>query len=163
MLLRRFRAGQVEVAVIAVGDGLPDYDLVGPRAEQVPAGSGLGVAVANSHPFATRDEVDVRDLAGQVSIVGSGREGDPQFGGWPTLAEPRIGHEAHTRQTRPGLVAAGLGMALVPGMSADLVPCGVTEIPVRDPGLVERRRTVVITGENPSATATAFVQTLTSS
>ncbi|HEX7303099.1 LysR family transcriptional regulator [Lentzea sp.] len=160
VLLRRLRAGRIEVAVIAVGDGLPDYDLAGLRAEPVPAGRGFGIAVANGHPFASQESVDVRDLADQVWIVGTGREGDPQFGAWPTLTEPTIGHEARTWQTRLGMVAAGLGVSVLPGLAADIVPRGVTWVPVRDPGLVERRRTLVVTDEHRSPAADAFTQAL---
>ncbi|MFD5827233.1 LysR family transcriptional regulator [Lentzea sp. NPDC060358] len=158
VLLRRLRAGRIEVAVIAVGDGLPDYDLAGLRTEPVPAGRGFGIAVANDHPFAGQSEVDVRDLAGQVWVVGTGREGDPQFGAWPTLAEPVVGHEARTWQTRLGMVAAGLGVSVLPGLAADVVPRGVTWVAVRDPGLVERRRTVVVTEDDRSPAAEAFTQ-----
>ncbi|ANZ40396.1 LysR family transcriptional regulator [Lentzea guizhouensis] len=158
VLLRRLRAGRIEVAVIAVGNGLPDYDLAGLRTESVPGGRGFGVAVANGHLFASQAEVDVRDLAGQVWIVGAGQEGDPQFGAWPTLAAPVIGHEARTWQTRLGLVAAGLGVSVLPGLAADVVPRGVTWVPVNDPGLVERRRTVVVTAEDRSPAADAFVR-----
>ncbi|GHH40492.1 LysR family transcriptional regulator [Lentzea cavernae] len=161
-LLRRLRAGRIEVAVIAVGDGLPDYDLSGLRAESVPGGRGLGVAVADGHPFATRTEVDVRDLAGQVWVVGAGGEGGPQFGAWPTLSAPHVGHEARTWQTRLGLVAAGLGVSVLPGLAADVVPRGVTWVPVRDPGLAERRQTVVVTDEDRSPAADVFAQALRS-
>ncbi|SEQ93057.1 DNA-binding transcriptional regulator, LysR family [Lentzea xinjiangensis] len=159
-LLRRLRAGRIEVAVIAVGDGLPGYDLAGLRTDPVPVRRGPGIAVANSHPFARQDEVDVRDLADQVWIVGVGKEGDPQFGAWPTLTAPHIGHEARTWQTRLGLVAAGLGVSVLPGLAADIVPRGVTWVPVRDPGFVERRRTVVVTEEDRSPAADAFVRAL---
>ncbi|MFD9700954.1 LysR family transcriptional regulator [Lentzea sp. NPDC059081] len=160
VLLRRLRAGRIEAAVVAVGDGLPDYDLTGLRVEPVPVGRGPGVAVANAHPFAGQEFVDVRDLAGQVWIAGAGGEGDPQFGAWPTLTEPTIGYEARTWQTRLGLVAAGLGVSVLPGLAADIVPRGVTWVPVRDPGLLERRRTVVVTDEDRSPAADAFTQAL---
>ncbi|SER26691.1 LysR family transcriptional regulator [Lentzea albida] len=162
VVLRRLRAGRVEVGVIAVGDGLPDYDLAGLRTESVPVARGLGVAVADGHPFAGQAEVDVRDLAGQVWVVGTGGEGDPQFGAWPTLSSPVIGHEARTWQTRLGLVAAGLGVSVLPGLAADVVPRGVTWVPVRDDGLAERRRTVVVTGQERSPAAEAFVRALRS-
>jgi DNA-binding transcriptional LysR family regulator len=158
--LRRLRAGRIEVAVIAVGDGLPDYDLSGLRTEVVRAGRGLGVAVAEDHPLMSQDVVDVRDLAGQVWVVGVGKEGEPQFGAWPTLADPTVGYEARTWQTRLGLVAAGLGVSVLPGLAADVVPRGVTWLPVRDPGLVWRRETVVVTDEHRSAAASALVRAL---
>ncbi|MGA6161548.1 LysR family transcriptional regulator [Amycolatopsis magusensis] len=158
--LRRLRAGRVEVAVVAVGHGLPDYDLSGLRTEVVRGGRGLGVAVSREHPLAEQDEVDAADLAGQVWIVGTGKEGEPQFGAWPTLTDPTIGYEARTWQTRLGLVAAGLGVSLLPGLAADVVPATVKWLPVRDTAFVQRRETVLVTEEDRSAAASAFARAM---
>ncbi|MCP2094648.1 MULTISPECIES: LysR family transcriptional regulator [Actinosynnema] len=159
-LLRRLRAGRLEVAVIAVGDGLPDYDLTGLVVEQVPGRSGMGVAVADDHPFAGQAEVDVAQLADQVWVVGAGKEGEPQFGAWPTLVDPVVGHEARSWPTRFGLVAAGLGITVLPGLAASTAPRGVTWVPVRDPELVWGRRTVALTRPDRSDAASAFVRAL---
>lgn len=83
-------------------------------------------------------------------------------GAWPTLSSPRIGHEARTWQTRLGPVAAGLGVSVLPGLAAEIVPRGVTWVPVRDDGPAERRRTVVVTGEERSPAIEAFVRALRS-
>ncbi|ATE55505.1 LysR family transcriptional regulator [Actinosynnema pretiosum] len=159
-LLRRLRAGRLEVAVIAVGDGLPDYDLTGLVVEQVPGQRGMGVAVADDHPFAQQSEVDVAQLADQVWIVGVGKEGEPQFGAWPTLADPVVGHGARSWPTRFGLVKAGLGITVLPGLAAGTAPRGVTWVPVHDPGLVWGRRTVALTRPDRSDAAGAFVRAL---
>lgn len=129
--LRRLRANRVEVAVVAVGDGLPDYDFTGLRTEVIRTGLGLGVAVSAEHPLAAQDEVDAGDLADQVWVVGAGKEGDPQFGAWPTLTRPTIGYTTSSWQTRLGLVAAGLGVSVLPGLAAATVPRGGGEVDAR--------------------------------
>jgi DNA-binding transcriptional LysR family regulator len=154
------RRGRLEVAVVATGEGLPDYDLDGLRLTELRGTSGAGVAVAESHPFAGRDRVSPAELAGQDWVVGP-RAGDgPEFGVWPGVEAPRIAFTARNWPTRLGLVAAGLGIALVPGIAADAVPRGVRWIPVRDhPGGL-RRTAWAATDEAPGAAAVAMVRAL---
>jgi hypothetical protein len=49
------RRGRMEVAVVATGEGLPEYDLEGLRLTVLRSARGAGVAVAESHPFAVRE------------------------------------------------------------------------------------------------------------
>jgi DNA-binding transcriptional LysR family regulator len=156
--IRRLRAGRIEVAVVATGDGLPDYDLTGLRSEVLRPGRGLGVVVSIDHPLASRNEVHVEDLAQETWIVGAGDEGEPQFGAWPTLTAPRVAHEARSWQTRLGLVAAGLGASVLPGLAADTLPHGVKWLRVRDPALVQKRETVLVTAADRSAGASALAR-----
>lgn len=158
--LRRLRAGRLEVAVIAIGDGLPDYDLTGLRLEVIPTGRGPGVAVSADHPLAARDEVHVDDLAQEPWIVGTGAEGEPQFGAWPTLTNPVVAYEARTWQTRLGLVAAGLGISYLPGLAADTVPQGVKWLRVHDPTYLEKRHMVFVTTPDRSPAATALLKAM---
>lgn len=158
--LRRLRAGRIEVAVVAIGEGLPDYDLTGLRIEAVPTGRGMGVAVSADHPLASRKEVHIDELAQESWIVGTGDEGSPQFGAWPTLEAPRVAYEARGWQTRLGLVAAGLGISVLPRLAADAVPQGVKWLPVRDPALVITRETVMVTAAERSAGARAMLQAM---
>jgi DNA-binding transcriptional LysR family regulator len=155
--LRRLRAGRIEMAVVAIGEGLPDYDFTGLRIEVVRTGRGLGVAVSTGHPLASRDQVHVADLAQEAWIVGAGGEGEPQFGAWPTLEDPRVAYEARGWQTRLGLVAAGLGVSVLPGLAADTVPNGVKWLRVEDPALVLERETVMVTAADASAAARAML------
>lgn len=158
--LRRLRAGRIELAVVAVGEGLPDYDFTGLHVEVVRTGRGIGVAVSTDHPLASRDEVHVADLAQEAWIVGAGGEGEPQFGAWPTLESPRVAYEARGWQTRLGLVAAGLGVSVLPGLAADIVPNGVKWLRVEDPALVLRRETVMVTAADASPAARAMLQAM---
>lgn len=156
--LSALRRGRLEVAVMATGDGLPAYDLAGLRRTEL-RGRGAGVAVAESHPFAVRDWVAPDELADQPWVVGAGGGDTPEFGAWPGIEEPRIAFAVRDWPTRLGLVAAGLGIALVPGLAAEAVPRGVRWIPVRGDGGL--RRTVwAVTDADPGAAATAMVRAL---
>jgi DNA-binding transcriptional LysR family regulator len=158
--LTAVRRGRTEVAVIAAGGGLPDYDLQGLRLTALRSARGPGVAVAESHPFAARERLEPGELADQGWIVGP-RSGDaPEFGAWPGIAEPKIAFTARDWPTRLGLVAAGLGIALVPGIAARAVPHGVRWIPVHDDTGGFRRTVWAATSDNPSAAATAMVHAL---
>jgi DNA-binding transcriptional LysR family regulator len=154
------RRGRLEVAVLATGEGLPEYDLDGLRLTELRSTRGAGVAVAESHPFAVREWVSPAELADQSWVVGPRAGEGPAFGAWPGLAAPRIAFTAREWPTRFGFVAAGLGIALVPGIAADVVPSGVRWIPVRDDAGGLRRTAWAATGEDPGAAATAMVGAL---
>lgn len=157
-LLRQLRARRLGVAVIGVGAGLPDYDLTELDQKIVFAG-GLRVAVPTEHRLAGAGTVPVAELAGETWIAGEGAGGDPQFRAWPTLTEPVIGHLARSWPARLGLVAASLGLCLVPEVAALSIPAGVTTIGVDDPNWLGRM-TVAVTAPTPSLEAAAVVTAL---
>jgi DNA-binding transcriptional LysR family regulator len=157
-LLRQLRARRLDLAVIGVGTGLPDYDLAGLDQEIVFAG-GLCVAVPAGHRLAGAGVVPVAELAGETWIAGAGNGGDPQFVAWPTLAEPTIGHTVRGWPARFGLVAAGLGVCLVPAVAALSVPAGVVAVGVDDPGW-PGRLTVAVTPPDRGAEAEGVVAAL---
>ncbi|MGH2930145.1 MAG: LysR family transcriptional regulator [Solirubrobacteraceae bacterium] len=158
--LAALRRGRIEVAIVATGDGLPEYDLEGVRLTALHTGRGTGVAVAESHPFAVRERIETDELAGQGWVVWP-RSGDaPEFGAWPSIVEPRITFTARDWPTRLGLVAAGLGIALMPGIAAQAVPRGVRWIPIHDDTGGLRRAVWAATNDNPSAAAGAMVHAL---
>jgi DNA-binding transcriptional LysR family regulator len=154
------RRRRLEVAVLATGEGLPEHDLGGLRLSELRSGRGAGVAVAHTHPFAGRDWVGPGELAGQAWVVGASTGDSLEFGAWPGIDKPRVSFAAHDWPTRLGLVAAGLGIALVPGFAAAAVPRGVRWIPVRDPGGGLRRQLWAATTEDPSPAASAMVRAL---
>ncbi|WP_246106509.1 LysR family transcriptional regulator [Pseudonocardia kunmingensis] len=156
--LRRLRAGRIEVALVATVEMVPERDLAGLRHEAVAIPRGPGIAVSTGHRLADREAVTVADLAGETWIVGTGPAGEPQFGPWPGLDRPRIGHAVRSWPTRLGLVAAGMGITRLPGLAADSVPRGVRWLPVDDPVTRSHGSLEVVTAEQPSAAARAMVQ-----
>jgi len=157
-LLARLRAGRTEVVVIGVGEGLPGYDLTGLH-QDVLVEDDLRVAVPAGHRLARHGRAEAADLREETWIVGRGGRGEPQFGAWPTLSEPRVGWAARSWTTRLGMVAAGLGIALLPGVAAASVPSGVAVVAVEDPAW-RGRSAVVVTRPGRSAGATAVVEAL---
>lgn len=157
-LLRDVHRGRIDIAVIAVGDGLPEYDLVGLATHRV-YGGGLCVAVPNGHRLAGASQVPVRDLSEEPWIAGTGSAGDPQFAAWPTLHDPEIRYRVRGWPARLGLVAAGLGVCLIPVMAARSVPDGVTTVGVEDPTW-PGRRTLAVTALQPTEPVLVVVAAL---
>jgi DNA-binding transcriptional LysR family regulator len=154
------RRGRLEVAVLATGKGLPQYDLDGLATSELLTTRGAGVAVADSHPFAVRAWVDSEELVDQTWIVGA-RVGDsPEFGAWPGIESPVVAFAARDWPTRLGLVAAGLGIALVPGLAAEAMPHGTRWIPIRSQGGGLHRQVWAVTGQHASPAASAMVRAL---
>jgi DNA-binding transcriptional LysR family regulator len=146
--------------VLATGEGLPEHDLDGLRLSELRSGRGAGVAVADTHPFAVRDWVESADLADQAWVVGASVGDSLEFGAWPGIEKPTVSFAAHDWPTRLGLVAAGLGIALVPGFAAEAVPHGVRWIPIRDHSGGLRRQLWAATTDDASAAASAMVRAL---
>jgi DNA-binding transcriptional LysR family regulator len=114
----------------------------------------------NRTPSPVRERIEPDELADQGWVVGP-RSGDvPEFGAWPGIVEPRITFTARDWPTRLGLVAAGLGIALVPGIAAQAVPRGVRWIPIHNDTGGLRRAVWAVTNDHPSAAATAMVRAL---
>ncbi|MGW7242966.1 LysR family transcriptional regulator [Streptomyces sp. NPDC054804] len=156
--LRQLRAHRIDVAVIAVGPDLPAYDVEGLLRDLLLDG-GLLLAVPATHRFAGRGTVPVTELRDEAWIVGKGLRDDPQFGAWPTLDHPRVAYSAREWPTRLGLVAAGLGIAVLPELAAAAVPAGVRTVRVDDPAWLGRA-TVAVTARDRSPEVTATVEAL---
>ncbi|WP_405819484.1 LysR family transcriptional regulator [Streptomyces sp. NBC_01390] len=152
--LRQLRAHRIDVAVIGVGPDLPTYDFEGLRRDLLLDG-GLLLAVPADHRFAGRGTIPVTELRDEPWIVGKGLRDDPQFGAWPTLDQPRIAYAAREWPTRLGLVAAGLGIAVLPEVAAAAVPTGVHVVQVDDPTWLGRAVVAVtVRDRSPEVTTT---------
>ncbi len=159
--LRALRRGRLEVAVLATGDSLPEYDVDGLQLTPLLGTRGVGVAVADSHRFAGREWVRTDELSDQHWIVGPHTADAPEFGVWPSTQAPRVAYTVRNWSSRLGFVAAGLGIALVPGSAAVMMPRGVQWVRVRDEqetGL--QRSTWVATRPDPNPQALVMVEAL---
>lgn len=129
----RVARGDLDMAVVqdwfnaplALPDGLRRAGLLDDVAD---------VALPEGHPLAGRDAVDLDELAGEPWITWSL--------GWVCNAwllhtlrshgtEPDIAHTAAEHHTQLALVAAGLGVAIVPRLGREPLPCGVHFAEVR--------------------------------
>jgi DNA-binding transcriptional LysR family regulator len=158
--LQALRRGRLEVAVMATGEGLPDYDVDGLQLTALLGTKGVGVAVADSHRFAGREWVQPAELADQDWIVGPHAADAPEFGVWPSIETPRVAFTVQEWPTRLGLVAASLGIALVPGFAAAMMPRGVRWVRVRDGQAGLRRSMWAVTGPDPNPRALGMVDAL---
>ncbi|GAA0246408.1 LysR family transcriptional regulator [Cryptosporangium japonicum] len=150
--IRRLRAGRLDLALLASGEGLPGYDLTGIEVEPLPS-SPLLVAVARRHRLAGAGRVPVAELADEGWIAGRGARGEPQFGAWPTVERPRIVAELGDWSARFGFVAAGLGVTTVPGLMAPALPGGIVCVEVDDPGWTGRSMALARIGALTGSTA----------
>jgi DNA-binding transcriptional LysR family regulator len=130
--LRRLRAGRIDIGVIASGAGL-EYDLEDLELDRLMRGQ-AHLIVSAEHRLAERDWVTVADLEDERWIVGEADRSGPQFGAWPTLAsDPNIVYTLRDWPARVGLVAAGLGVAVIPSLLLSALPPRVCALRVEDP------------------------------
>jgi len=125
--LGRLRNGEIDVAVISSN---PDQELEGgPFGLYHLIDDQLMVALPAGHRLAAHPVLRLADLAGESWV-----EGHPESARTLTDAcqraglRPRIDFEAREWTAKEGFVAAGLGLALVPALSAGTVG---TDIVVR--------------------------------
>ncbi|WP_041840838.1 LysR family transcriptional regulator [Actinoplanes friuliensis] len=156
-LLRMLRARQVELVVVAQMPGI-EHDFTGLRSELLLSGR-LRVAVPDGHRLAGLASVTPDDLREEPWIVGTGPAGDVHLGAWPGIEQPRIAYAAADWHARLGLVAAGLGIALVPDSVASLISRGMTVVPVDDDG-PHTRHVFAVTQRSANPLAKVFVDAL---
>lgn len=95
----------------------------------------LGVLVADDHPLARRDTLDLADLAGEsfIDLPGDHRQRQIIDSLFARQGLPRtVIVEVMDITTVPGYVASGLGMAIVPTSFDRALGLPVTAIPLRD-------------------------------
>lgn len=131
-LVRQVGAGRLDVAVVAMGQGLPQAAVEGLRPTPLETGE-LCVGVPIGHRLHGSARVPVAELANEPWIVGRGSREEPHFGAWPTLANPTVRGRARSWTARLGLVSAGLGICLLPELLVPSVPAGVGVVRVEDP------------------------------
>jgi DNA-binding transcriptional LysR family regulator len=156
--LRRLRAGRTAIAVIAVGFGL-EYDLGDLEVDLLLHGTPR-VIVSAQHRFAERSWVNVAELRDEPWIVGEADRSGPQFGTWPTLdGQLTVAHSLRDWTARLGLVAAGLGIAVVPSLFVPALPPTVRALTVDDPRPF-RRDVLVATSPARSPSVDAVIGAL---
>jgi DNA-binding transcriptional LysR family regulator len=129
--IRRLASGSADVAVIGV---LPQWQP--PRDRRVTLehliDDPLLLAVGGDHPLARRRTVNLDDLASERWIAGSAKADDAMLGAWQWAEwQPRVELIAKEWTAKLGLVAAGLGVTLVPGLAAESVRPDVALIRIR--------------------------------
>ena len=120
-LIERMRDGLLDLAVVAIGPDLPDYDLSDLRRDVL-----LSEALRVASPPHTRSRGARRSRSPTCATNrgSSARPLPPPSQSSPP--GPRSRNPDRLREpewpTRLGMVAAGLGIALIPGLAAESVP-----------------------------------------
>ncbi|MEU0878409.1 LysR family transcriptional regulator [Lentzea sp. NPDC005914] len=112
----------------------------------------LFVATGLGHAFAGQPSVTAEELRGQRWIAGSAEPGTTLLGAW--AEEPEIAYVARDWVAKLGLVAAGLGVTVVPGMVVPALPPSVAVVRIDHPDAV-RTTSVAHRGEHE-----AFIELL---
>jgi DNA-binding transcriptional LysR family regulator len=151
--IARFRAHHPEVEVALregttpsqlkrVSSGAADLAVVGSSSGKPPTGERLAfeplmddpllLAVARDHPLARKRSVEPDDLAGETWIARGATPDENVLGIWPSLEDrARVSFVASDWTAKLGLVAAGLGVTVVPGVAAGSMRGDVTLLRVR--------------------------------
>ncbi|MFI9804875.1 LysR family transcriptional regulator [Streptomyces sp. NPDC052301] len=157
-LLDRLTAGHLDLAVVSTTGRAPlaAHDLHHLLDEP------LYVAVPAGHPLAGADGVRLAQLGDADWISGSARpEGTLLDAALRAGFRPHVAHVVAEWTAKQGYVAAGLGVALVPGLAAGSVRPDVVLLPVRDDGAPARAvYAATVRGRSPSAAARAFLEVL---
>jgi DNA-binding transcriptional LysR family regulator len=146
--IRRLLSGSADVAVLGVlPEGRPTRDrrLTVEHLLDDP----LLLAVGRAHPLARSRTVDLDDLASEGWIAASSKASDTMLGAWQWADwQPQVEFVAREWTAKLGLVAAGLGVTLVPGLAANAVRPDVAVVRIRSERPVSREVSVATrTGE----------------
>jgi DNA-binding transcriptional LysR family regulator len=136
--LKRLASGSVDVAVIG---SLPGGESKRDRRASVEhlADDPLLLAVGAGHPLARRRTVEIDDLAEESWIAATPQASDTMIGAWQWAEwSPRVELIARDWTAKLGLVAAGLGVTLVPGLAADAIRADVRLVRIRSARKVSR-------------------------
>jgi DNA-binding transcriptional LysR family regulator len=129
--IKRLASASIDVGVIGLLPGAPGPHDAGLALEHL-IDDPLLLAVGRDHPLARRRSVDLDDLAEERWIAASARASDTMLGAWQWADwQPRVELIAKEWTVKLGLVAAGLGVTLVPGLAADAVRRDIALVRIR--------------------------------
>jgi LysR family transcriptional regulator, hydrogen peroxide-inducible genes activator len=114
-----------------------------------------------NHPLAKNREVTLRQLAEESFIFYRGRARDAALEACRRAGyEPRLLCESGELETVRSLVAAGVGIAILPAMTAQHTSKSLITLPLREPSLHRQLAAIWKKGTQPAAAAEAFMQML---
>jgi DNA-binding transcriptional LysR family regulator len=159
--LRRIGAGSADVAVVGVLPGARasrDRRIVLEHLLDDP----LLLAIGRGHRLARRRSVKIDELASESWIAASPKADDTFLGAWQWAEwRPRVEFVAREWTAKLGLVAANLGVTLVPGLAAAAVRPDVALVRIRSERAASRQVLVATrAGSEQIAPVPAFVERL---
>ncbi|WP_306362058.1 LysR family transcriptional regulator [Nocardia sp. CC227C] len=146
-LLNAVARRRSDVAVVAAPAAAPAELLVVPLLDDP-----LFVAVPSTHRLARRTTVSAALLRDERWIVGSLEPGTPLLGAWLGGSAPARPYVVRDWSAKLGLVAAGLGVTVVPGLARTALPAAVTALRIDHEDAV-RPTVAVLRRESVSGTA----------
>ncbi|MET9491071.1 LysR family transcriptional regulator [Nocardia sp. NPDC006630] len=153
-LLSALTRNRIDLAVLSGIAELPEGLEAAPLLQD-----SLFVAVPPGHPLAAAAGVRPSALREESWIVGSADPRTTLLGAWADPAwEPRIAHVARDWVAKLGLVAAGLGITVVPGLAVPALPPTVSIVRIDDPAAV--RPTVLVYRRSGLAADHPFAEAL---
>jgi DNA-binding transcriptional LysR family regulator len=158
--LKRLHSGSVDVAVIGF---LPGGEVTRDRRISLEhlIDDPLLLAVGQEHPLARRRAVDLDNLAGESWIAATADASDTMIGAWQWADwRPRVDLIAKEWTAKLGLVAAGLGVTLVPGLAAAAVRPDVALVRIRSGPTSRQVLVATRSGHERSASAVLFSELL---
>lgn len=120
-------------------------------------------AIQDAHPLAGREEVSLFELRDDPWILFPGRYGPGVYERIVASCEeagivPRIVQRVRLMQTAIGLVAGGIGVALVPRLLASMKPAGVRFLEICGPGTPIPYDIAMLSTNSPNPLRDEFVQ-----
>jgi DNA-binding transcriptional LysR family regulator len=159
--LKRLASGSVDVAVVGFLPGARTSRDRRVALEHL-IDDPLLLAVGRGHALARGGTVDLDDLAGESWIAASPNASDTMIGAWQWADwRPRVELIAKDWTAKLGLVAAGHGVTLVPGLAADAVRPDVALVRIRSERPASREVMIATAaGTDPAPSTTAFAELL---
>jgi DNA-binding transcriptional LysR family regulator len=156
-LLERLTAGDADVAVVSAA---PDRPLDADRFDlRHLLDERLLVAVGRGHRLARRRTVRLAELAADSFIVGSATDEDTLLrASLPPDFRPRVDIVAAEWTGKLGIVAAGLGVALIPALAVRATPADIVLLRLHaDDSSVRRVFAATVAGRSRPAAVTQFL------
>jgi DNA-binding transcriptional LysR family regulator len=157
-LIRALRAGTLDLAILALAPPFRPPDTESPPLEVTTISEReLMIGVPASHPLASAQVAEVRELEGQIWVASRSDPGDSLLGVWPGLSErPDVRYVVRDWAAKLRIVAAGLAITTIAPITLGSLPDGVKVVAVRGEPR-EIRRIVLASRPGPANAATARV------
>ncbi|WP_280335020.1 LysR family transcriptional regulator [Nocardia wallacei] len=128
-LLAALSRGRLDMAVLSGEVDPPDTVATAPLLDDA-----LYVAAPARHPLAHRVSVPAEELRGERWIIGGEDPRGTLLGAWTGATwQPIVAYTARDWGAKLGLVAAGLGVTVVPGLLVPALPAAVAVVRIDDP------------------------------
>jgi DNA-binding transcriptional LysR family regulator len=164
-IVPRLRAGELDLALL--------YEFPGARPRRRRLGAGLRsvrlledpirVALPAGHPLAAGPELALTDLRDEPWVQTSASSPYARYVASACLAagfEPSVAFESDDFDTIQGLVAAGVGVALIPRLALNSVHPAVTVRELRDGGPIRQVTVATVAGSGIAPAARSMIQML---